>query len=319
MTTFQTTFQPKMADLSGYPIIRIDQISLVASAVLSKAEPEVLDLMASLNAEEGPKPPLLYYLQRQLDAMRKELAERSAHERIESILKGTHLVDEPTSMTRTYSSSSSERPWDVSNQLNDIPVVTSFPSSSSVMVPPPTIPAIPTTSVPAVAYKRIPLPSELARQNSHTTQHTAERTIPSSSANHIETPRNRTTTSSSRDEEDESMSSEGGTSRMTSASSQGRSYDIVPLSHREDQPSTSEKKRPPRRSTSLRNNTASAVVDTNNSPSKKPKIVRPFGSEFSVAATEKRIRFYPKKENKETVEELRAKDRLERRKAAMKR
>lgn len=311
-----------MADLSGYPIIRIDQISLVASAVLSKAEPEVLDLMASLNAEEGPKPPLLFYLQRQLDAMRKELAERSAHERIESILKGTHLVDVPTSMTRMYSSSStpssSERPRDVSNQLNDISAVASFPSSSSVMVPPPTIPEFPTTSVPAVAYKRIPLPSELARQNSHITQHTAERTITSSSSNHIETPRNRTTTSS-RDEEDESMSSEGGTSRMTSASSRGRSYDIDPLPNREDQPGTSEKKRPPRRSTSLRNNTVSAVVDTNNSPSKKPKIVRPFGSEFSVAATEKRIRFYPKKESKETVEELRAKDRLERRKAAMKR
>ena len=312
-----TTYQPKMADLSGYPIIRIDQISLVASAVLSKAEPEVLDLMASLNAEEGPKPPLLYYLQRQLDAMRKELAERSAHERIESILKGTHLVDEPTSMTRSQSSSSSSvMSRDVSNQSNHIPPAAA--SSSSVTIPPPTIPTIPTTNAPAVAYKRIPLPSELARQNSHTIQNTVERTIPST-VNHVETPRNRTTTTSSRDDEDESMSSEGGTSRMTSASSHGRSYDIDPPSNREDQPGTSEKKRPPRRSTSLRNNTASAVVDTNNSPSKKPKVVRPFGSEFSVAATEKRIRFYPKKEAKETVEEIRTKDRLERRKAAMKR
>ena len=315
-----------MADLSGYPIIRIDQISLVASAVLSKAEPEVLDLMASLNAEEGPKPPLLYYLQRQLDAMRKELAERSAHERIESILKGTHLIDEPTSMTRMQSSSSSSViSRDASNPSNHTTAVPSFPSSSSsnVVAPAPTIPAIPTPNVPVVAFKRIPLPSELARQNPPTVPNTVERMIPSttsSTSNHMETPTSRNRTiSSSRDEEDDSVSSEGGTSRMTSASSQGRSHDIDSRANREDQPGTNEKKRPPRRSTSLRENRASAVVDTNNSPSKKTKIVRPFGSEFSVAATEKRIRFFPKKETKETVEELRAKDRLERRKAAMKR
>jgi hypothetical protein len=86
-------------DLSAFPVIRIDQIPLVQSDTLQHAITEVVELVESMNADEGPKPPLLFYLQRQLDAMGIELTNRAAKERIHSLLNGANL--QPPSQNET--------------------------------------------------------------------------------------------------------------------------------------------------------------------------------------------------------------------------
>jgi len=83
------------------------------------------------------------------------------------------------------------------------------------------------------------------------------------------------------------------------------------------------KMKAPRRSTSV--STSNNNISNNNpdkvSPTKKAStaLYKDFGSQFLVAATEKKLRFYPKKVVVESAEEVRKRDRLDRRKAAMKR
>ena len=78
----------QLVDLSGFPVIRIDQIPLVSSDTLQSAMVEVNELIASLLAESSTVPPMVHYLRKQNEAMSAELADRSAKERIQALLSG---------------------------------------------------------------------------------------------------------------------------------------------------------------------------------------------------------------------------------------
>jgi hypothetical protein len=75
-----------MADLSGFPVIRIDQIPLVDSKTLKEAYVDVKDLIKNLIAESEAVPPFVHYLRKQNDAITAELLNRAAQDRINKLL-----------------------------------------------------------------------------------------------------------------------------------------------------------------------------------------------------------------------------------------
>lgn len=282
--------------------------------------------MASLNDEDGPKPPMLFYLQRQLDAMRRELAERHAQARIQDILAGAQastMRDDQGPSMQSWSpraSSSSSAPSTAATAATAAAVSTPLSAPRQRVTP--------ASPPPAVPFTRIPLPSELAWQNSSAKRDEGSSYREQPRGNGMPTfarrPANNAVVDDDGDDDGDADGDGGGdgtdTPRSDGAASRATSATYTARSQTDSD--GADARRPPRRSSSLRSNVA-AVVNSNNSPSKKPKasavLNQSFGSEFCVAATEKRLRFYPKKEVKETPEELRARERLERRKAAMKR
>ena len=84
------------ADLSGFPIIRMDHISLVDSPTLERALADIPGLLKDLYAGASEKgmatPKLAYYLQKQVESMEAELLKRAAEQRVFSILQGTQEV-----------------------------------------------------------------------------------------------------------------------------------------------------------------------------------------------------------------------------------
>lgn len=75
-------------DLSGFPVIRIDQIPLVDSDTLRKALVEVEALIKSLLEEHSEVPPLVNYLVKQNESVQTELRNRAAQQRIDALLSG---------------------------------------------------------------------------------------------------------------------------------------------------------------------------------------------------------------------------------------
>jgi len=75
------------ADLSAYPIIRLDQVPLLDDATLRKAQADAFDLSNTLRTED-PCSKLLFFLQKQLDAMRSEEGKRAAQSRVQNLLAG---------------------------------------------------------------------------------------------------------------------------------------------------------------------------------------------------------------------------------------
>jgi hypothetical protein len=73
----------------GYPVLRIDQLPLIESSILVEAEKDVIDLIESLRKEGDAQMSLIYYLNRQIDAMQKELSSRAAEDRVRALLEGT--------------------------------------------------------------------------------------------------------------------------------------------------------------------------------------------------------------------------------------
>ena len=76
-----------MADLSAFPIIRLDQIKLVDKETLSQAGTEVEALLSSLRTDE-PSSQMIFYLQKQLDSMKAEEVRRDAERRVSNLLAG---------------------------------------------------------------------------------------------------------------------------------------------------------------------------------------------------------------------------------------
>ena len=74
------------ADLSGFPVMRLDHVALVESKVLERALLEIPPLQEDMFAEAAkkkePVPKLAYYLQKQMDTMNAELMKRAAEQRI---------------------------------------------------------------------------------------------------------------------------------------------------------------------------------------------------------------------------------------------
>ena len=65
------------ADLSAYPVIRLDQLSLLDKSTLARAKVDVSELLVSLRSDE-PSSQMIFYLQKQLDAMSAEEVRREA-------------------------------------------------------------------------------------------------------------------------------------------------------------------------------------------------------------------------------------------------
>ena len=74
-------------DISAYPIIRIDQIVLLDNELLKKALEDAFILLTSLKKDE-PTSQIIYYLQKQLDAMKVEQSKRAANTRVSNLLDG---------------------------------------------------------------------------------------------------------------------------------------------------------------------------------------------------------------------------------------
>jgi hypothetical protein len=90
-------------DLDGFPVLRIDQIPLISTDILERANVEVLDLIESVKSDGDSQKSLVYYLYRQLNEMEKEVAKRAAEDRVMSLLTGTeralNRMDHPKIIT----------------------------------------------------------------------------------------------------------------------------------------------------------------------------------------------------------------------------
>ena len=356
-------------DLSAYPVIRIDHIPLVDSKVLRESASEVAELIDSMNSDEGTKPPLLYYLRKQLEAMESELIHRSATDRINSMLTGVTLSDsniqyntarasikasaQDDSNTaehsmkasgtgsaplkrgrdRTPSTSSSSAPFSVT--LPIIPKPSSAPIVSEIKTKK-------NENIPQKAvYKRIPLPSELAWQENSKIiidkekEKDKESAVASSSENKNENKNERMTLSSSGpqsvalpddDENENENTPMTGRSRFTETETEGEADSVSNSDNESSRNSTQRIKRisnttantnllskskikGSRRSASMSNNDVEV-----GSPTKKAQqaLYKDFGSQFLVAGTEKKLRFYPTKVVIESVEDVRERERTDR-------
>jgi hypothetical protein len=338
-------------DLSAFPVIRIDQVPLVDSTILQNAVSEATELVKSMNSDEGPKPPLLFYLQRQLKAMLDELAGRDAKDRIHRFLaeKGLPLSSGAVSNNEDLQNN-------VSNQLAATEYINSSRQhesqtlksvDSSWLAPgmrtfsaPDTLSTVAAaiapvgsilevdrkSSVPNKAFKRIPLPSELAWQDGNKAEQNSEK----NNGNFSSRIRpHELKLSSPRGDEGIVKGDSSNEGVLISSRSECSEYatddnDDVSVSLRsEGQLSTNSnsnkrgaKMKAPRRNTSasIANNNISNNNPERGSPSKKAAtaLYKDFGSQFLVAATEKKLRFYPKKVLIESSEEVRKRDRLDR-------
>ena len=101
------------ADLSAYPIIRIDELILLDRDTLRQASKDVDALLCSLRLEEQPSH-MVFYLQKQLNAMQIEEVRREADQRVKNLLSGVEstlnntgyneIVRQSTSAPSTMSS-----------------------------------------------------------------------------------------------------------------------------------------------------------------------------------------------------------------------
>ena len=161
-------------DMSAFPVIRMDQIPYIPSELLRKATSEIDGLMQVLITEEKPKPPFLLYLQRQLDSMQAELLNRAARERIDKLLSCKGVVKTQNIFLSECSGDSGGDSISQQDQEESKKCTTSsargnhFQSALNTNGPNLNLQAvsIDTSRVPLhpSGYKRIPLPTELVRQ-----------------------------------------------------------------------------------------------------------------------------------------------------------
>lgn len=156
------------SDMTAFPIIRIDQIPIMSSDILRNAVSEIIDLKQSLVTDEGPKHPLLFYLQQQLDSMHAELLDRAARERIGRLLRGEgvsetrspFIAQQDTKESIKCATSSARRKHLLAVKKTIGPELKLQTVVEEI--------AVDASSVPLdrSRFRRIPLPSELVRQGS---------------------------------------------------------------------------------------------------------------------------------------------------------
>ena len=175
-------------DLDGYPILRIDQLSLIDIPTLEKSIPDAKVLIENLREESGKsQKSMIKYLQKQLNQTEKEIATRTAEDRVNSLLSGTKELhvraippnltvqserdeeaqQDPPHATTTATLSSSSVPKPVTSTTSTHPHVVQSTRSGSSSLPPPHPKA--QDPPPVSFYQPIPLPSQLAAAaaNSH--------------------------------------------------------------------------------------------------------------------------------------------------------
>lgn len=164
-------------DLSAYPVIRIDHIPCVESKVLEDSVSQIVEMIDSMNADNGPKPPLLFYLGRQLESMRNELLNREAADRINCLLAGVDLSHSPVRANGRHSSYSGGDPGahTVSTpSVKERDRSLSLPNAGKLQTTPILSRGKSETRdnnfLPKLAFTKVPLPSELAWQESSKTK-----------------------------------------------------------------------------------------------------------------------------------------------------
>ena len=86
-------------DLTGFPILRLDQITIIDSDILRRALGEAVDILRSYEGE-SEKPKIAGYLQKQVQSIRAELTKRAASDRILAMLEGA--VDPLKAISEPY-------------------------------------------------------------------------------------------------------------------------------------------------------------------------------------------------------------------------
>ena len=159
--------------MSAYPVIRIDHIPFMESKLLEDSVSQIIEMIESMNADDGPKPPLLFYLARQLESMRAELLNRDASDRINCLLAGVESSHSPMRGNGRHSSYSSgdqvgrttsrasSRERDRSSSLPNTGKSQAMPTISKGKTE-----VKENNFLPKLAFTKVLLPSELAWQES---------------------------------------------------------------------------------------------------------------------------------------------------------
>jgi hypothetical protein len=252
MSSSTTAGEPFMPDMGAFPVLRLDQISRIDSALLQRSTEDALALINELEREASTPPKLVYYLKRQINSVKAELALRVADERIKGLMSGRDNVVDTTQASA------------VDGQMT---------ADTEAFAPRPD-PIMATTAVerelPGLSF--IPLPSQRPK-------------VPEQSSSQYSTAR-----SSEKATVDVSMSN---------------------LTTRPRKPAQTQKlpRDEPAEELSVHAESSAAA-----GPSKRSleAVFQNFGTQFVVAATERRRRYFPKKQPVKDVTLIKESERLER-------
>lgn len=148
------------ADISAYPVLRIDELTLFDAEFLRKAATDVTELINILNAEKSDQRAMVLYLMKQNDAIQLELTKRVAQDRIERLLRGDVPSTSDSSFTLFSSTSGSgllRPPPSPAHQVSEVAAAESYPSRASSILQVPT---------PSELKAREILSASLLQQNS---------------------------------------------------------------------------------------------------------------------------------------------------------
>lgn len=294
------------ADLDGYPVLRIDQITNIDSKVLRKAEPDVIILLESIKNDKSQEK-LMYYLQRQIEAMKNELVKRAANDRVQAMLMGTEEV------FIDYNKINEDKNKNLTPRVKPPKRNSSAASDKSSNITPVPIP------IPIKAFKPILTPSEILRQQ-QLNNPPKPIAIKDNNSSLLSIDANESESSASLSSIiDNNLSNHDFSPSPLSSSSVNKIFvSSTPPSTSTSGILDSDTIKTKRRPKSSSASTSVSVIDCHRKP-QNFDISQNFGSQFVVAATEKKKRFYPKKKQVESQEEIKLKEMQESRKIAMKR
>jgi hypothetical protein len=292
-----------MADLSAYPIVRLDQIPLVDSETLVKA----IDDVRLMLEKDGNVGGMAKYLKKQLYSMELEASNRKAASRVEQLLSGK--ID---STAISYSPPPSPHKRDVpkkSSQLEEKPnITTAIKTNDSKET------VFPSTQVSFQSNRMMPLDSKSSSKSTKETSAT-------SSLNETTSVRQSLTASTLKAESEKSYSEPQRNSSVPNLNFQPLTTSLTSDkggNHQTDILSTISNSTPrsmtSSRTTRSRHSNPSSNQNSEEGPSKKSLdiVYQNFGNEFIVAATEKKVRFFKKKVTTESYEERKKREQLER-------
>jgi len=274
-------------DLSAFPIIRLDQIHYADNDTLQKASSEIEYM---LETSDNSNPKMDKYLMKQYEAMKKEITERNAALRINQLLSGAQdMLNQPIDYSTLFEQKKkaavqSEAQSSQNKQYNQQQNL----SQSALLAPEKDSTTISERKAETVkSFVPLPLPSERARMA------TQSKTISSEKQDTV-TPLPLTS---------DSLSSvnDSGEQPRNSSNTSPRSINSSRSNH---------SRKPINVADPLEDQLSKRAMEV---------VYKNFGSAFVVAATEKRRRFYPVKKSTESTEEIKNREKLDRRKGAMQR
>jgi hypothetical protein len=259
-------------DFSAFPILRLDQISIVDSANLEKSLYEVEQL---LQAGENDNPGMYRYLSKQYEQTKHELSSRKALDRVNKLLTGAIDPFEQKDYQKEFKQ---RTPQKVVTKEVQKPVTHISES-------------IPAQNEPR--YKNIPIRANVKNEPKEERSESRTKAFPEKSAPNTAPAviqSEITTESGLHNTTEGAVRSQSARSRRPRPTETPKEEQVHHEPHHHTQPTSPEQ------------------------PSKKSveMMYKNFGTEFIVAATEKKKRFYPAKKPTETIEELKTRERLDR-------